>query len=80
MAGGRLPRGTGPAAAAPRLGNEQHLARGAAGLQCGVGRRGLGADETVRFYAVPSGGADLLDDATRAVIVAETDRLRAEYF
>ncbi len=45
-----------------------------------VGRRGLGSDETVRFYAVPSGGADLLDDATRAAIVAETDRLRAEYF
>lgn len=45
-----------------------------------VGRRGLGDDHELRFFAVPSAGADLLDEATRQLVVAETDRLRAEYF
>ena len=45
-----------------------------------VGRRGLGSDPTIHWYAVPSGGADLNDPATRDVVVAETDRLKADYF
>lgn len=52
-------------------------------FECGqvqiVARRGLGADASLRWYAIPSGGADLGDEPTRAAVVAETDRLRAEY-
>ena len=44
-----------------------------------IGRRGLGDDGTVHWYAVPSGGADLNEPATRAAVVAETDRLQANY-
>ena len=44
-----------------------------------VARRGLGADSTLHWYAIPSGGADLGHEPTRAAVVAETDRLRAEY-
>lgn len=45
-----------------------------------VARRGLGADDSVQWYAVPSGGADLNDPETREAVVAETDRLISEYF
>ena len=44
-----------------------------------VARRGLGADSALHWYAIPSGGADLGDEATRAIVVAETDRLKSEY-
>lgn len=44
-----------------------------------VGRRGLGADTTIHWYAVPSGGADLNDPHTRDLVVSETDRLQADY-
>ena len=44
-----------------------------------VGRRGLGAEAAVHWYAVPSGGADLNDPATREAVVAETDRLAREF-
>ena len=44
-----------------------------------VARRGLGRDSTLRWYATPSGGADLGHEPTRLAVVAETDRLRAEY-
>lgn len=46
-----------------------------------VGRRGLGADPRLRFYAVASGtgGADLSEPRTRAQVVAETQRLRDEF-
>lgn len=45
-----------------------------------VARRGLGKEASLEWYAVPSGGADLDDPATRAAVVAETDRLIREYF
>ena len=45
-----------------------------------VGRRSLGEESALHWYAVPSGGADLEDPATRDAVVAETDRLAAEYF
>lgn len=45
-----------------------------------VGRRSLGRDASLHWYAVPSGGADLGDPLTRSVVVAETDRLKSEYF
>lgn len=45
-----------------------------------IARRSLGAEPSVHWYAVASGGADLGDPATREVVVAETDRLSAEYF
>lgn len=45
-----------------------------------VGRRSLKDDAEVHFYAVASGGADLADEPTRVAVVAETDRLKAEYF
>ncbi|MBB1484749.1 hypothetical protein H5392_12880 [Tessaracoccus sp. MC1865] len=45
-----------------------------------VGRRSLSADPQTHWYAVPSGGADLNDPVTREAVVAETDRLRTEYF
>ena len=45
-----------------------------------VGRRDLSSDAQHHWYAVPSGGADLNDPRTREAVVAETDRLRSEYF
>lgn len=42
-------------------------------------RRGLDAKGELRFFAVPSGGANLDNPATRAFIVEETDRIKAEY-
>lgn len=45
-----------------------------------VGRRSLGRHSSLHWYAVPSGGADLGHPLTRSVVVAETDRLKAEYF
>lgn len=45
-----------------------------------IGRRDLSKTPETHWYAVPSGGADLNDPHTREVVVAETDRLRAEYF
>lgn len=45
-----------------------------------VGRRSLGENPKLHWYAVPAGGADLEDPATRAAVVAETDRLATEYF
>ncbi|NHB83786.1 hypothetical protein G7085_01225 [Tessaracoccus sp. HDW20] len=45
-----------------------------------VGRRSLGRHMTMSWYAVASGGADLSDPATSAAVVAETDRLKSEYF
>ena len=45
-----------------------------------VGRRSLGHHPTMHWYAVPSGGADLADPRTRELVVAETDRLKTEYF
>ncbi|MFT3889843.1 MAG: hypothetical protein QM713_16990 [Arachnia sp.] len=44
-----------------------------------VARRGLGSDGSLHWYAIPSGGADLADEPTRRAVVAETDRLKAEY-
>lgn len=45
-----------------------------------VGRRSLDKAQNVTWYAVASGGADLSDAQTAALVVAETDRLKAEYF
>lgn len=45
-----------------------------------IGRRDLSNQPQQHWYAVPSGGADLGDPHTREVVVAETDRLRTEYF
>lgn len=45
-----------------------------------VGRRDLSADPQHHWYAVPSGGADLNHPVTRQVVVAETDRLKRDYF
>lgn len=45
-----------------------------------IGRRDLSPQPETHWYAVPSGGADLNDPRTRAAVVAETDRLRSEYF
>lgn len=45
-----------------------------------VGRRGLGPELNVHWYAVPARGVDLSDQATRDIVVRETDRLKAEYF
>lgn len=42
-------------------------------------RRSLGTDEQLQFFAVPSGGARLTDPMTAALVVEETDRLKAEY-
>lgn len=42
-------------------------------------RRSLGADAQLQFFAVPSGGARLTDPVTAAIVVEETDRLKAEY-
>lgn len=44
-----------------------------------VGRRGLGESAGLRFYAMPSGGADLTEPRTREQVVAETQRLREEF-
>lgn len=45
-----------------------------------VGRRSLGPHPSMHWYAVASDGADLEDPATRELVVAETDRLKTEYF
>lgn len=45
-----------------------------------VARRSLGRDPRIAWYAIASGGADLEDPETRAMVVEETDRLKAEYF
>lgn len=58
----------------------QSMVEGTKGQVQIVGRRGLGENPKVHWYAVPSGGADLDDPATREMVVAETDRLNAEYF
>ena len=58
----------------------QSIVDGSRGQVQIVGRRSLGEDSRLHWYAVPSGGADLEDPATRAAVVAETDRLAAEYF
>lgn len=44
-----------------------------------VVRRALDGTGALKFYAAPSGGARLEDPATVAFVVAETDRLKAEY-
>lgn len=44
-----------------------------------VGRRRLGDGDELTWYAVAGGGADLEDESVAAFVVAETDRLRAEY-
>lgn len=45
-----------------------------------VARCSLGTGTDVQWYAIASGGADLEDPQTRAMVVEETDRLKAEYF
>ncbi len=44
-----------------------------------VARRALDGSDDVRFYAAPSGGASLADEPVRALVVAATERIRAEY-
>lgn len=44
-----------------------------------VVRRSLDAAGEMKFYAVASRGAKLSDPETRALVVHETDRIRAEY-
>ena len=44
-----------------------------------IARRGLGADDTLHWYAVPSGNADLTDPVTAEAVVAETERLKQVY-
>lgn len=44
-----------------------------------TGRRKLDGSDEMTWYAVAGGGADLEDEAVAALIVAETDRLKAEY-
>lgn len=44
-----------------------------------IGRRKLGDGDELTWYAVAGGGADLEDEAVAAFVVAETDRLKAEY-
>ncbi|SDL65492.1 hypothetical protein [Tessaracoccus oleiagri] len=44
-----------------------------------VARRPLDGSNSVRFYAVTSGGASLEDEATRQFVVQETDRIKREY-
>ncbi|RMB59974.1 hypothetical protein [Tessaracoccus antarcticus] len=52
------------------------LARGRVQL---IGRRKLDGSDEIRWYAVAGGGADLSDAPVAALVVAETDRLKAEY-
>lgn len=44
-----------------------------------TGRRRLDGSDKMTWYAVAGGGADLSDEAVAALVVAETDRLKAEY-
>lgn len=44
-----------------------------------IGRRKLDGSDHLTWYAVAGGGADLEDEAVAAFVVAETDRLKAEY-
>lgn len=44
-----------------------------------IGRRKLDGSDDLTWYAVAGGGADLEDEAVAAFVVAETDRLKAEY-
>jgi len=44
-----------------------------------IGRRALDGNDELTWYAVAGGGADLGDEAVAALVVAETDRLKAEY-
>ncbi len=44
-----------------------------------IGRRTLDGSDQVTWYAVAGGGADLADPAVADFVVAETDRLKAEY-
>ncbi len=44
-----------------------------------IGRRSLDGSDEMTWYAVAGGGADLTDETVAALIVSETDRLKAEY-
>lgn len=44
-----------------------------------IGRRKLDGSDETRWYAVAGGGADLADGPVAALVIAETDRLKAEY-
>lgn len=44
-----------------------------------IGRRSLDGRDAMTWYAVAGGGADLADEAVAALVVSETDRLKAEY-
>lgn len=44
-----------------------------------IGRRSLDGNDELTWYAVAGGGADLGDDAVAALVVSETDRMKAEY-
>lgn len=44
-----------------------------------IGRRSLDGNDDLTWYAVAGGGADLGDEAVAALVVSETDRLKAEY-
>ena len=44
-----------------------------------IGRRTLDGSDHITWYAVAGGGADLNDPALADFVVAETDRLKAEY-
>lgn len=44
-----------------------------------IGRRPLDGSDTITWYAVAGGGADLCDPAVADFVVAETDRMKAEY-
>lgn len=44
-----------------------------------IGRRPLDGSDELTWYAVAGGGADLSDPAVAALVVSETDKLKAEY-
>lgn len=44
-----------------------------------IGRRTLDGRDEMTWYAIASGGADLGDPAVADLVVAETDKLKAEY-
>lgn len=44
-----------------------------------IGRRTLDGRDDITWYAIAGGGADLGDPAVAELIVAETDKLKAEY-
>lgn len=44
-----------------------------------VVRRTLDGSDEMKFFALATGGARLQDPETRAFVVAETDRIKAEY-